>query len=489
MEKIIDQKNLINQTQLPQNQLSIGKNPFLPANTLGSSNPFLNPQQSFVNPFLVNSNPSQAKFAEEPEEKINQQFDTENAAKSRADLPAEPPIDQAIQRQEEPPRAADPSASARPQVPEFEAITGTTQAQNSFGNLGDAITRLWQREHLSFIDSAREVASREPTNHLPRATQSAPVEASRTYQPRHAVVMVAWNYNHWGDVPQIRRYLREGSQFQDALRGEFAAVNNFENPTGSGIETNIQNSIQALARQVTPGQIGELLVYLTGHGGSGGIYGIDEVGVSPARLRELAHEASRANVHITYIIDSCNIGEIVNLAQEDTLSALGVSVEAAPEAQREQYRLRFAALRDIRTDIQAIGDQVHNLYDSRRTLGNAATQTAARGFAGHLSNALSRLSDDLLVYGRAANVSTFDLGMRILEPSVESYLLSIPPVITRGRRTPGIGDTITTQKVNQLRTQLAPIIDLANDLIRTGVQQLRNELRPNAGAAQTPPPR
>jgi hypothetical protein len=294
--------------------------------------------------------------------------------------------------------------------------------------------------------------------------------------------MVAWNYTQWSDVPAIRRYLRAGSQFQEALRGEFAAVNNYENPTGSQIEANIQNSIQALARQVTPGQIGELLIYLTGHGGSGGIYGTDQVGVTPARLRELAHEASRANVHITYIIDSCNIGEIVNLAQEDTLTALGVSVEAAPEAQREQYRLRFTALRDIRTDIQAIGDQVHNLYDSRRTLGNAATQNAARTFAGHLSNALSRLSDDLLVYGRAANVSTFDLGMRILEPSVESYLLSVPPVAN----VPGIGATITAQKVAQLRTQLAPIIDMANDLIRTGVQQLRNDLRPNPDTAQTP---
>jgi hypothetical protein len=487
MEKIIDQKNLKNQEQLPKNQLNIGQNPFLAANNPSPNNPFLNSNQSFTNPFLANSNPIQAKYAEESKEEISPLFQTENSS-SQADLSTEFPTEQAIQRQDAPPRAAEPSASARPQVPEFEAITGTTQAQNSFGDLGDAITRLWHREHLSFIDSAREVASRPPTGRMPRATQSAPVEASRTYQPRHAVVMVAWNYTRWNDVPQIRRYLRQGSQFQDALRGEFATVNNYENPTGSQIEINIQNSIQALSRQVSPGQIGELLVYLTGHGGSGGIYGIDQVGVSPARLRELTQEAARANVHITYIIDSCNIGELVNLAQEDTLTALGASVEAAPEAQRDQYRLRFQALRDIRTDVQAIGDQAHNLYDSRRTLGNAATQTAARGFAGHLSDALSRLSDDLLVYGRAANVSTFDLGMRILEPSVESYLLSIPPVITRGRRTPGIGDTITAQKVNELRTQLAPIIDMANDLIRTGTQQLRTDLRPSTGTAQAPPP-
>ncbi|MCU0444718.1 MAG: hypothetical protein MUE85_07340 [Microscillaceae bacterium] len=471
MEKIIEQKNHQNPTQTTQNLLGGAYNPFLAQNTSPLSNPFLNPNQSFSNPFLAGSQPVQAKCEDCATEELTEQ-----------PLSLNP-----IQREEEP-RPATPNPPARPQVPEFEAITGTTQAQNSFGDLGDAITRLWHREHLSFIDSAREVASRPATGRMPRATQSLPIEQSRTYQPRHALVMVAWDYTSWKDVPQIRRYLRQGSRFQEALRGEFATVSNHENPTGNNIVSHIQTSIQALSHQVSPGQTGELLVYLTGHGGSGGIYGVDQVGVTPARLRELTQEAARANVHITYIIDSCNIGEIVNLAQQDSLNAMSASVEAAPEARRAQFRERFQALRDIRTDVHAIGDQAHNLYDSRRTLHTTQSQANARIFAGHLSNALSRLADDLLVYGRVANVSTFDLGMRLLEPSVDSYLLSIEPVRQRGRRVAGIGDTITAQKVNELRNRLAPIIDMANDLIRTGIQQLQTDMRSASSSTQAPPP-
>jgi hypothetical protein len=473
-------------------QVSLPDNPFL--TNQQNTNPFVSQQHITQNPFQATHGiqcKEQKTESKEDEEKQNlpETADSAHSATDAEDntiqrkIGVAPTLPFLIQRDESPASApATDSAhpATAPPVPGFEAITGTTQAQNSFGDLGDSIANLWHREHLSFTDAARAVADRPAAHGMPYATQSQATPAT-TYHTRQALVMVAWDYRTWGDVPQIRRYLREGSRFQNALSGEFAHINNVENPTGANIEANIHTMVQAIATALPAGAIGELLVYYTGHGGGAGISGVDEISVGADRLQAIATAAQAQRVHITYIFDSCNIGAIVNLAQQDTLATVRPLISQAPEARRAEFTAQLDILNDISQLTDAIGADVTDLYGLRRQWGNTAAQETGRGLCENISNAFRNISERMRGFNLTTSIDRLGLLMSFLVPEIEMALKS------EGQLSPGNPNRITVAWVNEQRRLIAPILDNLNDVIRQGTADLQRQIQ-EASTPATPAP-
>ncbi|MEM7655016.1 MAG: caspase family protein [Bacteroidota bacterium] len=380
-----------------------------------------------------------------------------------------------IQREEEAEQSQTPE---REEAPAFEAITGTTTTENSFGNFGADIARLWRREQLSFSDAARAVADRDPRRGRPDATQSPETEQQSSFSPRWALVLVAWDYQRWGDVPQIRRYLRRGSPFQTAVSEEYSIVRNVENPSAAGIEAQIRQAITDMEPHLQSSQTAELMVYYTGHGGSAGISGVDENSVPPETLQTLAREAGQQGIHITYIFDSCNIGEIVSFAQEDAIGDLREQVNQAPADRRTRLSTRLDQIETLRQSTHRASELIGGLYDLRRQLRTENGQAAAKSIAEDLDGVLSQLGDQVAPFQQNPaplhedNEALRDFQFMLLEPMITSILIQ--------------EKRVTRSRINLLRRQMAPRLDFLNDLIREAMGQIQQELQAPVNGTSSP---
>jgi len=224
-----------------------------------------------------------------------------------------------------------------PNIPAFEAITSTTAGEYSRGELESEIQRLWQREHMSFTQAARHAASENTIGQRgPQATQSAHIEPEVPYSQRWSVNLFAYDYRTGADLPEINNLTRRGSPFQRSLAAEFDRVIPVRNPTGREIYSEIFNGIHNLWLALDEGQIGEIVVTFSGHGGNGFISGIDWESISPNQLSGLADLAEEFNIHMVYILDTCRAGLLANYAQADATTDIAEQIANAPGDRQQE---------------------------------------------------------------------------------------------------------------------------------------------------------
>lgn len=364
------------------------------------------------------------------------------------------------------------SEPQRPPVPPFEAITGSVQGYTSYGRISTRIPDIWRRRSISFTDAAR-VATGEPvssrdTDPVAEGSHSE-AQATSTYSPRWAIVFSAWDYATWSDVPFVREIVREGSPFQQAIQSEFGHVTNVENPTGGGMRNGITNQITSLTAQLIPGRIAELLIYFEGHGGAGGICGVDDRSadacVDYPELQAFAQTAARAGIHVTFILDSCNVGEIVNLSQTEQATSLESRMTAGGAALSPEATQLLTDIRGLLQDVIPLGHKINYVYHMRRSLNDAAVRNDIQ--TAILDMMLAITGIQLLVgIGGTISPDRFSLGQRL-------YALCAPAeeaTAEAGNHT--FTHNLTLADVTRMRQRIAPLIDLSNQQINILLQRL-----------------
>jgi len=206
-------------------------------------------------------------------------------------------------------------------VPTYEVITGTTAAENSRSEMSFRAEPRWRQRTVEFDEGVRRDAQRRHRRDEPHPTQSpaAPEQQRLAMTPNWGLMLAVNNYERWHDLPQVRRFLRAGSSFR---RSFGVGLDHVEppprDPTGQEMHNAIFNAIWAMSMQVRPDDVGHLVIYISGHGGSNGVFGSDDregPSVTEPDLRRYADLAREQNIHVTYIIESCKIGLMVTHAQ------------------------------------------------------------------------------------------------------------------------------------------------------------------------------
>lgn len=113
----------------------------------------------------------------------------------------------------------------------------------------------------------------------------------------------------------ILRLTRKGSPFLKSQAAESNRVLNVKNPTAEVMRTQISEAIFDLHGTLEAGEIGELVVYFSGHGSSGNMSGINWKVVTRRQMLKLANLARDFNIHMVYILDTCRGGPLTNTAR------------------------------------------------------------------------------------------------------------------------------------------------------------------------------
>ena len=366
--------------------------------------------------------------------------------------------------------------ASREDVPSHEVIATTTAAENSRGETPANANVAWNRRQLDFEAAAREDAAREePAQEgAPHATQSpaAPEEEREQMTPNWGLAILIANYNHWTDLPQVARMLREGSGFQDAMASASDRVINRPDRTGQQMYDDIFSTIWDLSMAVEQGHVAHLTVYVSGHGGSDGVFGIDErdgPSLTPDLITRLGRMGAEHNVHVTFIIDSCNIGLVATHAQANMSRDLEEDIDDN-RTDAAQLRQRLSAARDIGRFGFGMSRALLELYD-RRPLRTAADRTAGARFYQQYQTALAGLEE----YLGGDHPGAPDLA------NVQSR-------IGRARSTfDRVADQVNNNNMQTLRTATAPLLDAINDAINANLVSVREQLgtdaNPHAGRA------
>lgn len=304
-----------------------------PLTTSGNSPPVLTPENAedlqrqignqAVSRLPTTATPSAAEHAEqagqtEPTEQAAQGEQAEQTDQTEQTEQAEPEEERAGLTESEIDVMLGRTEAFGPAVPTFEVITATTAAQLSEGELEQEVGRLWERQRLSFTDAARQAAETDSSRNFGPAipTQSASFEPDQSYAKRWMLGFYAHDYERkGGDIPSVKKLLRRGSPFQQSAQADFDQVFPVENPTGAQISTEINQSARHLRRGLESREIGELVVFFSGHGGGGSISGVDDKKVAPSELSALAELAQDFGIHTVYILDTCRAGSLASLAQ------------------------------------------------------------------------------------------------------------------------------------------------------------------------------
>ncbi|RMG53929.1 MAG: hypothetical protein D6722_29745 [Bacteroidetes bacterium] len=387
-----------------------------------------------------------------------------------------------IQRQEAPAEAAiglDPETEAMlaaltgPDLtpPAFEVIAATTQAQNSAGELTDRIAQLWRRQRIQVDAAARMVAEGDPRRGAPHATQSNSALDPEALQPQWVVYIGAWNYRgRSSDLEDVRQHLRRGSPIQQALRGSYDRVINVVNPTADQMGTQIFDAILALHAASSEGQVAELTVYFEGHGGADGIAGVDWSDLTFEDMRTYARLARDFDIHMTYILDTCNIGSMVNFAQAEETSDLAAQLEGQGAAADPALQQHLESIRTLGQQTFLIGRAINLIYSWRGSLGDSRQHDRIRSCYQIITEALQQLrthlqSDEVYLSGEAID-------------HIETLIEPLQAVID------GLGDRPRNRgEMNRLRRRIAPLVDFLNDSVNQSLRFLRRRIQ----AADQPP--
>ena len=347
-----------------------------------------------------------------------------------------------------------------PEVPAFEVIAATTPTENSSGELSRRLSYNWRRQHLTFIESARLAA--DQNLRTVESTRSTSVD-SGLFQPRWAIYLAAWNYQRWGDLNDIRRNLRPRSSFQRALQGEFQNINNVENPTGNQIRTIPTQTIVAMSSQVQASQPAELVIHFEGHGGGMGICGVDESAgnncVDFNELHGIANQASDSGIHVTFILDTCNIGTLVSFSQADEIQNLREqAINLEPDRQQTfQEQADFVAA--LGSNIFHLGRAISYLYDNRRQL--RTMQTELHTTVEEMMVNLESIEDSLL-----ERPEFVQLGSAISSLQWEAFTLRLMLLVDNS-------ETITRRVLNRWRREFSPFFANSDRIINDQIGVLR----------------
>jgi hypothetical protein len=330
--------------------------------------------------------------------------------------------------------------------PPFEAITSTTAGEYSRGELEHEIGRLWRRQRMSFTAAARRVATQGSRGGRgPRAAESQQIDPESPYALRWSVNLFAYDYQKWGDLPEIRELFRRGAPFRRSLEADFSRVIPVMNPTGDDMRSAIYDAIFEISAATPEGQLAELVVTFSGHGGNGVIFGVDEQPLRPSDLREIGHFAQDWGVHLIYVLDTCRAGFLVSFAQASALTDIEEQLDDSPAGQAVRARLETDLLRRIGTFSSAINNRTIDLGDAYKTYRRR------RNDANHVA-----LLDAYLAFSRS-----FDPLRTALREALEN------PNLPEEDRAP----------IMDLQLQLVAMNTEALVTLASGVREVRSDMR------------
>lgn len=365
-----------------------------------------------------------------------------------------------------------------PVVPAFEAITSTTAGEYSRGELESEIQRLWRRERMSFTDAARR-AAREDTigSRGPRATQSAETQPDTPYGQRWVMNLFAADYQTWSDLPEIMALLRRGSPFQRAIAEEsFDQTIAVTNPTASVIETRLYDTIHNLWLSLDEGQIGELVVSFSGHGGNGTINGVDGGDVTAADLTRIANFAGDFNIHVVYILDTCRAGLLANYAQAEAIADIDEQSRELPEEGQVSIRESIQEVRTLGRFASLLSGYTIHVGDAARTFRRRNTSANFQ----NLFQALIRLSDKAIEFGDHLRQTT-------------PFMTSLPNLSTLRRE---VGELMMStvgaldgnrSAVNSALRDSAELLDDLNTTLNTLITQIQAQMASSRSESEASP--
>ncbi len=258
-----------------------------------------------------------------------------------------------------------------PDVPTFEVISATTSAQLSHGELEQEVGRLWTREQIGFTEAARQAAETNSATRQGSAvpTQSADFEPDQSYSQRWMLGFYNHDYEKGsggGDLPALKKLLRRGSGFQRSVKSDFDQDFPFENSSGAQISSQINEKGRHLRRGLERQEIGELVVFFTGHGGGGSILGVDGTSVAWSELASLADLAQDFGIHTVYILDTCRAGSLASLAQLAAQDNIDESIAESASSDTTTMTSRGETLRALSTESLAAKEAALSLLDWHR---------------------------------------------------------------------------------------------------------------------------
>lgn len=344
-------------------------------------------------------------------------------------------------------------------VPNFEAIASNTRTQSSYGELDKRIGHLWRRKKMDFYEAAYKIADEQPLPGDPFATQSNRTEGRDRFTPSWAVFFGAWDYKK-GNLNEVRRILRKKSNFQKSLKNSYDKVINYENPKESEIREGIGSAKIDLWQVRQEGKTAELMIYFSGHGGHGGVIGVDGGWVAMEEIARAADEARELGIHVTVIIDACNIGEIVDLANEYTIRDLEENAEGLNSTNPLQQEIR--SLKFYHQFISSVGAIFNSLYNRWGGL-----KKRKRAFAKVMDRILVKTSElqKFLLGGKS---SLHGEGIDEIEMLSNSLVSAIKKYKRRRK--------IRKIHLEKIKGKAAPLLDFMNDMVRQQIVWIRKKM-------------
>ncbi|WP_155834746.1 caspase family protein [Leptolyngbya sp. PCC 6406] len=361
------------------------------------------------------------------------------------------------------------------EAPTFEALTATTAAANDRGEFMQAINQLWQQRRMTFVAAARQVAATdEVPRGGPRPLHSPGDESGDLlYRPRYALVLNCENYpRSWGRTPHIANPTAQ-------LEMDHDNVLPVTDPTSDDIRQHIQATIETLASQVRPREVGRLTIHIWAHGGGQGVYGVDaEEPVSFADLTDLGHLAQRNNIHLVYVISACNIGNAVLMAQGTLGTQLSQQSTDLPDSIQEQVKALLFHSRAIGQPLVRLNYSLADFYAFRRQVSQCRSDSCP------ITNPVNNsISDGLSLLVRFI-VEKLDLidealeNLMSIQDLIDTETISIPQIRLYLVGTRSIAAIIAErqtrhQDIHQLRRYAEPLLNGLNDLLNTLLNQAR----------------
>jgi hypothetical protein len=350
-----------------------------------------------------------------------------------------------------------------PRVPAFEAITSTTAGEYSRLEWEEAMQKSWRRDRLSFTQTARQVAGTEAANR-PVSTEGPRTTPSTPYAKRWTLNLIATTYRHKKPMAHVANFLKKGSPFAQAQATESDRVITIQEPTCDAMRSNISDAVMAMFAALPANQIGELVVYFSGHGTDGRIWGVDWKKLSPGDLENLANWARDWNVHIVYILDSCRAGGFVVLSQASAIKEAEERFKKLPADQRQTLQQQANAARVLGKQAFAINRETVIASEVLRYIKSYTPANRMKMMQAF--NTLSQATAELRILLREGKIPA---GMVKNQPDLEKAI---------GDLTMGILNAFagSGREANRVLRYAALLLDTLNSTINGLIEQINSQL-------------
>lgn len=363
----------------------------------------------------------------------------------------------------------------RQQAATYEVIGGSTGAQSIGNKSGGELTTgalvLWRREHINLDDAYRQSADRSHGRGGNTVEPTRGGGAGTAAGEHWGMLFAAWDYRNrqgratgeidipgvealarLGNLADVRSMVRRGSPYRRAAEASYDRHDIVENPSASEMFNRVLDAINELDRAGG----GQLTVNFQGHGGRGAIDGVDGEVIDRTTLLTLGRMASEQGVHLTFILDTCNVGSAALLAENQEM----VNVTEASEHTSPQTQAAIRAMgRPLRT-LMDIGLRLNDLATDLRSqrVRNNAERVMARETMTRARTILSELTE--LSQSHPEISGLVNLRIRALSPDIAFLVLLGRPSVRR-------------RDLLRARESLAPLLDELNFVMDTGVAGLQ----------------